>query len=53
MIIVNNSYSVDPRNKNIFNRDLELSFKDRHYARSYLFTFILLKESQKFFLELG
>ena len=36
MIISNNGYTVDSRNKNIHMRELELSIEDSDYVRTFL-----------------
>ena len=52
MIVSNNGYTVDSKNKNIYIRELELSNEDDEYVRSFLekywfsFNCILLKRSK-------
>ena len=33
MIVSNNGYNVDSKNKNVYIRELELSFEDNDYVR--------------------
>ena len=42
MIIANNGYNVDSKNKNVLIRELELSIEDSDYVRLLLLHYLLI-----------